>query len=119
MSEEKILVVDDDEASRDLVATVLRRDGYVISLAFNGEDALEKIPELQPSLVISDLNMPKINGLELHSTLKEKFPSIAFILMSGAEFSEDDLKIYDLTYFLKKPLRFEELRSVIAKVMTE
>ncbi|MDO8495625.1 MAG: response regulator [bacterium] len=65
-----ILLVDDDKDLRDIMATKLKAAGYVVFEAENGEDGLAKAMELMPDLLILDINMPKLNGMEMFSKLK-------------------------------------------------
>ncbi|MDY0038904.1 MAG: response regulator [Desulforhabdus sp.] len=68
----KILVVDDNEDSRELVAKVLKQYGYQIILAVDGEDALVKVLSEKPDLILMDRSLPKMNGLEVARRLKSE-----------------------------------------------
>lgn len=70
--EKRILVVDDDDAIRALVSTVLRRRGYRVDVARNGVDAMEKIVEHRYALVVLDLMMPRMSGFEVLDRLGEQ-----------------------------------------------
>lgn len=67
-----ILVVDDSRTMRDLVARTLRADGYLVDIAEDGLDALGRLECFHPDAVITDLNMPRMNGLELTRALRER-----------------------------------------------
>ncbi len=69
----KILVVDDEKDVVDIVKNRLVRENYEVSTAFDGEEALFKVKEVNPDLIILDLMMPKLNGFEVLQALREKF----------------------------------------------
>ena len=62
---ERILVIDDEESMRDSCCQALRKEGYIMETADNGTTGLKKIKELKPDLVLVDLKMPGISGMEI------------------------------------------------------
>ena len=80
----RVLVVDDEEAVRDVFTKMLQEEGYEVTTAENGFDALLKLKHLSPEVLISDLNMPKMSGFELLSVVRRRFPTISVIASSGA-----------------------------------
>jgi CheY-like chemotaxis protein len=78
-----ILVVDDDEIHRMLIATALTEAGYVVVLAENGCDALALYGSMHPAIVITDIQMPVRNGLDLISDLRQINLTIPIVAMSG------------------------------------
>jgi len=80
----RILVVDDEEAVRDVFALMLQEEGYEVTTAENGFDALLKLKQLRPDVIVSDLNMPKMSGFEFLSVIRRRFPKISVIASSGA-----------------------------------
>lgn len=87
MSEEKcrILVVDDDPFVAEMLAVILDADGYMVETAENGEDALAKFAAADTGLVISDMNMPGMTGLELIGKIRAANAGIPIILLTGSE----------------------------------
>jgi len=77
-------VVDDEEAVRDLFARMLRKEGYEVTTAENGFDALLRLKHFSPEVIVSDLNMPKMSGFEFLSVVRRRFPKISVIASSGA-----------------------------------
>jgi len=71
-----ILIVEDDEKKWELFSNILRLSGYKTDMAFDGTEALAKLDETSFDLVISDIYMPKLNGLELLKRIKEPFIKI-------------------------------------------
>lgn len=79
----RILVVDDEESIRDLCARVLARAGYAVVTAPSGEDAVVRLSQDSFDLLISDIRMPGISGLEVLERAKATFPQIRVVLITG------------------------------------
>ncbi len=112
-----ILVVDDDESMRDSCTQILTKDGYQAESAKDGASGLEQIKEKKPDLVLIDLKMPGINGLELLEKTREIDPNIIAVVITGyatIESAVEAMKIgaYD---FLPKPFTPDELRIIIKR----
>jgi CheY-like chemotaxis protein len=105
----KILVADDDDAVRGLVAGCLRAAGYEVLEAATGDEALGH-SDSAPDLLIADLVMPPCGGLELGETLRERVPGLAVLHISGyaprTEFNGDASAV-----LLSKPFSLTELRE--------
>ena len=83
MKDHRILVVDDEPASRKGLQELLTVWGYDVSSAADGQEALERAAVRAPDLVIADLVMPGIDGLELLTRLKRDFPTTAVVFLTG------------------------------------
>ena len=83
MDTARILIVDDDKKTRDFVAAFLTYKGYQILQAIDGQDALEKIDQETIHMVITDLMMPRVNGLDFIKNLKATHPEIVTIVYSA------------------------------------
>lgn len=79
-----ILFVDDDPCLREVMAMILNDEGYEVSTAADGFDALVHLRSAIPDLIISDLNMPRMSGFEFLSIVRHRFPAIPVIAISGA-----------------------------------
>ena len=88
-SRNSVLIVDDDPAVRDSIAMLLASQGYEISTAENGFDALLQMKSKVPEIIVSDLNMPQMSGFEFLSVVRRRFPKVSVIAMSGAYHSGD------------------------------
>ncbi len=107
----KVLIVDDSIFIRQLIREILLSEGFSVEEASNGLEALEKIYLKKPHLIISDVEMPIMNGIEL---AKEKPSSLPIILMSG----NASLKGSSLAdYFLPKPFDITHLLSIVKKIL--
>jgi len=79
-----ILVVEDDAVVRQTVSMLLTLKGYKVTVAKNGFEALLRLQEALPEVLITDLNMPQMSGFELLSIVRRRFPSVIAIATSGA-----------------------------------
>jgi DNA-binding NtrC family response regulator len=79
----RILVVDDEPRIADILVMIFQRDGYQASAVYNGKDALASITLDPPSLVIADVVMPGLDGIELAKKIRASYPEIRVLLFSG------------------------------------
>jgi CheY-like chemotaxis protein len=82
--------VDDDAAIRELTSAVLSEQGYEVWTAEDGLEALDLLPRLRPDLIITDMIMPRMLGSELLEIVRERFPRLPCIAVSG-EFSGEEI----------------------------
>jgi DNA-binding NtrC family response regulator len=116
---QRILVADDEESARSGLKALLSQWGYEIEVAANGQEALEKARSFRPDVVIADLVMPKLDGLQLLKTLQEKLAFAAVILLTGHGTIETAVSAmkqgaYD---YLTKPVDISRLRIMIEKAL--
>jgi CheY-like chemotaxis protein len=78
----RILVVDDEQQVRDSIRAVLQAHGYETVLASNGGGALREVERLRPDVVLTDLFMPDVDGIELITELRERAPGLPIIAMT-------------------------------------
>jgi two-component system response regulator VicR len=109
----RILVVDDDRPIRDVISTVLEEAGYEIRQAIHGSEAIALVDDAQPDLIITDLMMPIIDGIELCRYAKAH-GNIVVILMSSAPPGVIDAG-HDA--FLPKPFSLDTLESLVAGLL--
>ena len=83
-SKATILFVDDDPCMREVMAMILGEEGFEVSTAADGFDALAQLRSAIPDLLISDLQMPRMSGAEFLSIIRQRFPAIPVIAISGA-----------------------------------
>lgn len=121
----RVLVVDDEANEREGLATLLRNWGYETDTASEGGEALEKFPAFDPVVVICDLRMPGMGGMELLRELRNAQPSPSFIMLSGQGTIEEAVEATKLGAFdfLEKPLDVKklqvELRNCLERRMNE
>jgi len=80
---QEILVIDDDEGVREALRRQLERVGYRVRLATDGADGLARMRERAPDVVITDIIMPRLNGVEVIAAIRREFPSVRIIAISG------------------------------------
>lgn len=114
----KVLIVEDDPDFRRTMVLILRAYGYDVLEAQNGREALCKFSEANPNLVISDINLPEMNGVELFKEIKKVKETTPVVLMTG--FSElmnvSDAYTLGVTEFISKPFDKEDLLSCLQLV---
>ncbi|MCF8079985.1 MAG: response regulator [Desulfobacterales bacterium] len=111
----RILLADDSKAIRDAVSGFLKFIGYEVALAVNGIEALTVFLESSFDLVLTDLEMPAMDGLSLAGRIKERSPDTPVILLTGAD-RETVLKKVEkgpVDSVIFKPFRLEDLQSTV------
>ncbi len=118
MAGKKVLVVDDDEKTVELVKLYLNRDGYRVITAYEGEEALRLAREAHPDLIVLDLMLPGINGLEICRTLRQE-SDIPIIMLTAMTTDEDRLRGLDLGAddYVTKPFSPRELAARVRAVL--
>jgi len=116
-----ILIADDEEMMRELLEDVLHIDGYTVATAKDGEEALERVQELGPLLLISDVKMPRMNGFELRRRVKERFPQVRVIMMTGYadDFTVKDAMRLRADEYIIKPFSNHDLSHIVRSVISE
>jgi two-component system response regulator HydG len=115
----KILIVDDDAAHLGMLRTVLKSQGHPVETATDGEEAIRMTREAPCDLILMDVRMANIGGIEALKSIKEFNPAIPVIIMtaySSVDTAVEAMKLgaYD---YLTKPLNFEELKIIIERAM--
>jgi two-component system chemotaxis response regulator CheY len=117
----KILTVDDSASIRQMVSFTLKEAGYEVSEAFDGVDAVNKSLNNQFNLVITDLNMPNMDGITLIKKLREnpnyKFIPIIMLTTESQETKKQEGKAAGATGWIVKPFTPEQLIGVVKKVL--
>jgi DNA-binding NtrC family response regulator len=117
----KILVVDDEEGARDLFNTILTDEGYDVALANGGEEALGLFKGNPFDLVITDIKMPVMDGLQLLQEIRKMGSKTDVIMVTAYGEVESYLKAMSLgaAEYINKPIRIKELKQIVHKVLTE
>lgn len=111
-----ILIIEDDKAIVDVLRMILEHDGYIIDHAFNGPSGLEKYNAINPDVVLLDIRMPRMDGIEVLQEIKKINPASIVIMISGhgnieTAVQTTKLGAYD---FISKPFDVERLRLTIS-----
>ncbi len=118
LNEFNILVVDDEEIARTNLEHVLRKEGYQVSTAANGRDALDKLGQKEFELILTDLKMEKLDGIQLLESVKQLAPNTEIVMITGyatVSSAVDALK-KGAAHYLPKPIDLEELRSTVRQI---
>jgi two-component system response regulator (stage 0 sporulation protein F) len=117
----KILVVDDEEGARELFDTILTDEGYEVSLANSGETALTLFNNNAFHLVITDIKMPVMDGLQLLQEIRKTGSKTDVIMVTAYGEVESYLKAMSLgaAEYINKPIRIKELKRIVHKVLME
>ena len=117
----KILVVDDSQAIREVIGFALKKAGYEVESAEDGAQALDAINASTPDMIISDVNMPKVSGLEMLKTIKsnEKFKYIPILMLTTESSSamKQQGKQLGAKAWLVKPFQPDTLLSAVSKLI--
>ena len=117
----RLLVVDDEPGIRSFLAWRLRARGLEVQLACDGEEALDQLERQPFDLVITDVTMPRLEGLALLETVKRRYPTTEVILMTG--FSTVDMAVGAMRLgafnFLLKPFRLNALLKTVDQALAQ
>jgi len=114
----KILVVEDDHKTSELIQVCLRKDSYRVAAAYDGQEALEMARKIRPDLVILDLMLPRLDGLEVCQQLRAE-SRVPIIMLTGKSTEDDKLLGLDLGAddYVTKPFSFRELLARVRAVL--
>ncbi|MHB8789212.1 MAG: response regulator [Desulfobulbaceae bacterium] len=121
MAEMKVLLVDDEETYVQTLSERLKMRDLKNDTVYDGSQAIEFVDENEPDVMVLDLKMPGIDGMEVLRQVKKKYPNIQVIILTGHGTDRDEdesrrLGVYD---FLKKPVDIEELVNRIKAAYKE
>jgi len=114
----QILVVEDSKPLREMLVHVLKEDGTQVDAAKDGRDALDKFHSASYDLIITDLNMPEVTGIELIRKIREQDELVEFIIITGyasLESAVEAIKAGAFDYIIK-PFKVEELKVAVRNV---
>jgi DNA-binding NtrC family response regulator len=115
MPAEKILVVDDEQSMAQFLAIVLRKEGYQVSTVQNGRDALEKVKTDNLDVVITDIRMPGMDGIQLLQGIKKQDPGLPVVIMTAYASQQSAIDAVNLGAFqyLIKNAKNDEIKLVV------
>lgn len=113
-----ILLVEDDKNQRLLYEQELRQEGYEILAAIDGKDALEKVQEQLPDIVVMDINMPRMDGIEAMGRILSKNKKIPVIINTAYSNYKDNFMSWAADAYIVKSSDLSELKDKIKEVLT-
>jgi chemosensory pili system protein ChpA (sensor histidine kinase/response regulator) len=110
-----ILVVDDDSGIRQAITMLLESEDYRVSTAADGREALERIAEDRPTVVLLDLQMPVLTGWEVLHHLQAQESTIPVVVMTAGYRAQAEAEAYKAAGFLAKPFEIDEVLAVVQR----
>jgi len=121
MEPERILVVDDEESMREFLTVVLRQEAYAVRAVGSGKEALEALAQDACALLITDLRMPEMTGLELVAIARKKYPQLSVVVITAFASLESAIEALRLgaSDYIMKPFQVDEIKLVVAKALEQ
>jgi DNA-binding NtrC family response regulator len=118
MTEKNILFIDDNTNILNSYSRALRKNPWKLFFAASGPDALGLLQKHSMDVVVTDIKMPEMHGIELISKIRKKFKTIPIIVISGYPRIKDDpeLKFHAVTAFLEKPVDVDVLQKTLVSL---
>jgi DNA-binding NtrC family response regulator len=115
----RILITDDDGVSCQLFAKVLKGEGYEVEWVQTGEETLARLAQKEPDLLLIDVRLPGMTGLDVTRTVRKKHPALPVIVMTGFGSMETAVEALQEGAFdyISKPMNLEELKHTIARAL--
>jgi two-component system, response regulator, stage 0 sporulation protein F len=119
--QKRILVVDDEENARIGLSRLLAKEGFTVDSVANGFEALNYLRQQEVNLVVTDINMPEMNGIAFLRELNKSFPNTNVIMVTAYGGVESYIEAMNLGAFeyVNKPVKIEELKSILRKIFKE
>lgn len=115
----KLLLVDDDESIQILYREEFEEEGYQVISALNGEEALGKFSQDCPDIVVLDILMPGMNGVEVLRQMKMQHPSVPVILSSAYQEFKRDLGTWASDEYVVKSGNLDELKACVRRLLEQ
>lgn len=113
-----ILLVEDNAITRDVLADILREEGYAVMEAADGKEALVALEARDFDLIVSDVLMPNLNGFELLSRVRLRWPDLPIILTSASMSQDQARALLDgSTEFIEKPIDLSALCATVQRLL--
>lgn len=116
----RVLVIDDEKNLADTLVWILERAGFEATSAYDGESALQRLDTFPPDVVISDVIMPGVNGIEVCTRIQARFPKCHILLFSGQTATNEllgEAREHGLTWeLLAKPMDPDELLAKVTSL---
>ena len=119
MAERNILFIDDNTNILNSYSRALRKNPWKLFFAQSGPDALDLLQKNSMDVVVTDIKMPEMHGIELISKIRKRFKNLPIIVISGYPRIKDDpeLKFHAVTSFLEKPVDVQILQNTLASLL--
>lgn len=115
----KVLIADDDDDTRAILAFLLVDEGWQVTEAQNGKEALEKVLSEKPDVLILDNRMPELTGAEVFQRLREQGINMPVVFITAFSDVEELASALGIKYYFRKPIDFSEVLVTIESVYEE
>lgn len=117
----KILIAEDEPKLREMLAELLTEEGYQVSTAADGEEAVELLARESPDLLLLDIKMPNMTGLDVMNALRQTKPKLPIIVSSAYSKMASDMTVLtsNVKAYLVKPVDVDELLEAVEKAIAE
>ncbi len=117
-----ILVIDDEEDIRELIKALLEPEGFRIVMASNGQEGLDILKRMIPDLIVLDMNMPKMSGIDFYAKIadpKDGHPTVPVLILTGRGNMKSMFEGLHVNGFLQKPFHAIELIDTVKKIVDQ
>ncbi len=110
----KVLIIDDERSILDTLRILLRGEGFEVAVSDSGREALERLPEIEPDVVLTDIRMPGVTGIDVLSAVREQDPELPVILMTAQASLQSAVQAVNqgAFYYVQKPFRNDEMAAL-------
>jgi DNA-binding NtrC family response regulator len=117
----KILIVDDEENARVALSRLLVKEGFQVDNVANGFEALNFLRQQSVNIIVTDINMPEMDGIAFMRELSKSYPKVNVIMLTAYGGVESYLEAMSLGAFeyINKPVKIDELKLILKKIMNE
>lgn len=120
-AKKRILVVDDEENARLGLSKLLEKEGFEVESVANGFEALNYLQQREVNVIVTDINMPEMNGISFLKELNKSYPQSNVIMITAYGGVESYIEAMNLGAFeyINKPVKLDELKSILRKIFKE
>jgi YesN/AraC family two-component response regulator len=115
----KILICEDEPEVQNLLKGILLKNKYEVSMAMDGKEAIDKTKKIKPDLILLDIRMPKIDGLDVAKRIRKFNPAVKIIFLTGYQSPEltKEAAKYDISDYIVKSASIKDIRKVITEAL--
>ncbi len=113
----KVLLIDDEQSMIETLSVLLKKEGFDVLSALSGTEGIERFAEAKPDLVLTDVRMPKVSGVDVLEAIREKDPTTPVVLMTAQASLQSAIQAVNLgaTHYVQKPFSNEELVAILRR----
>lgn len=122
MGERNVLFVDDDKRILNAIKRNLRKESIIVMVASSAKEALEILEQHEICVIVADISMPQVDGVELLKMVEAKYPDVVRVALTGISDMESVYNIFeeiDLYKYITKPWDSDQLRTIISEAVEE